>query len=58
VRGRWGNRRVKLNATILKNAETFGEKRQMLKRSSGPYCEIVNYLGPSSEDNFLLEDIS
>jgi hypothetical protein len=49
---------MKLNVTILRNAETFGEKRQMLKRSSGPYCEIVNYLGPSSEDNFLLEDIS
>jgi hypothetical protein len=58
VRGIWGNRRVELNAIILRNAEDFVKKKQMLKRNSGRYCEIVNWLGPSSGGNFLLVDIS
>jgi len=58
VRGIYSTRRVKLNATILRGAENFEKKKQMLKRSSGRYCGIVNWLGPSSGGDFLLVDIS
>ena len=37
-----GDRRVELSATILRNAEDSVKEKQMLKRSSGRYCGIVN----------------
>jgi hypothetical protein len=43
VRGE-SNRRLKLNGTILRNAGTFEETKQMLKRNFGAYYGTANWL--------------
>jgi len=51
-------RRLELDEEILKNAENFEKEEQKLKRGFGQYCVIVKSQGQSSEDNFLLGDLS
>jgi hypothetical protein len=38
------NRRLKLNGTILRNAGTLEETKQMLKRNFGAYYGTANWL--------------